>query len=130
MLEYIDAAIGRREPLSKIIKLLSLFCLADDGFASKTFDQYRRDIIQVNCLCTQQRKDVTKLSANQMGSHGRCARAECVGAHLVSRHECYVGYTAHVYVSCRAGWGCSLFGSLQMVPLRYSVEGVVFCGLL
>jgi hypothetical protein len=56
VLEYIDAAIGRREPLSKIIKLLSLFCLADDGFASKTFDQYRRDIIQVNCLCTQQRQ--------------------------------------------------------------------------
>ncbi len=47
MLEYIDAAIGRREPLPKVLKLLSLFCLADDGFASKAFDQYRRDIIQV-----------------------------------------------------------------------------------
>jgi hypothetical protein len=45
--EYIDAAISKQEPLEKVLKLLSLFCLADDGFAPKQFDQYRRDILQV-----------------------------------------------------------------------------------
>jgi hypothetical protein len=45
--EYIDAAIGKREPLEKVLKLLSLCCLTDDGLAPKQFDQYRRDIIQV-----------------------------------------------------------------------------------
>ena len=128
MLEYIDAAIGRREPLSKIIKLLSLFCLADDGFASKTFDQYRRDIVQVNCLCTAA-PNVAKRSADQMGSHGRCARAECVGATSCQGTSAMLA-TQPTCVSCRAGWGRSRFGSLQMVPLRYAVEGVVFCGVL
>ena len=45
--DYLETCIGRREPITKVLKLLSLFCLADDGFPSKQFDQYRREIIQV-----------------------------------------------------------------------------------
>jgi vacuolar protein sorting-associated protein 33A len=45
--EYVETLISKREPVERVLKLLCLMCQTDDGISSKQFDQYRRDILQV-----------------------------------------------------------------------------------
>ena len=42
---YIDKCIGCKQPLTKVLRLVCLQCIANNGFKAKLFDYYRREII-------------------------------------------------------------------------------------
>lgn len=42
---YIEKCIGIKEPLTKVLKLICLQCLVNNGFKSKLFDYYRQEVI-------------------------------------------------------------------------------------
>jgi hypothetical protein len=84
--DYLEACIGRREPMAKVLKLMSLLCISEDGFQQKTFDQYRRDILQVRqsearqlrvCASVGARSTSTRrgvLSARRRTDSSTCSR--------------------------------------------------------
>lgn len=43
---YIDAAIGKREPVEKVLRLVCLHSVANNGLKPKLLEQYKRDIVQ------------------------------------------------------------------------------------
>jgi len=45
--KYIEECILQREPIEKVLRLLSLLSLTHDGLKKVQFDQYRKDILQV-----------------------------------------------------------------------------------
>lgn len=42
---YIDKCICSKQPLTKVLRLICLQCIASNGFKTKLFDYYRREII-------------------------------------------------------------------------------------
>ena len=42
---YIDRCISLKQPLTKVLRLICLQCIANNGFKAKLFDYYRREII-------------------------------------------------------------------------------------
>eukprot|EP00794_Sanderia_malayensis_P018179 gene18179-19993_t len=42
---YIDKCIASKQPLTKVLRLVCLQCLVNNGFKAKLFDYYRREII-------------------------------------------------------------------------------------
>jgi len=42
---YIDRCISTKQPLTRVLRLICLQCIANNGFKAKLFDYYRREII-------------------------------------------------------------------------------------
>jgi len=45
-LSYIEECINKQEPLVKVLRVLALYSLTNDGFSEKVFNILRRDIVQ------------------------------------------------------------------------------------
>jgi len=45
-LQYIEECINKQEPLIKVLRVLALYSLTNDGFSEKVFNILRRDIVQ------------------------------------------------------------------------------------
>ena len=47
---FIEESIFRKRPLVRVLRLLCLQCLTNNGLKAKVLDYYKREIIQVGCL--------------------------------------------------------------------------------
>jgi hypothetical protein len=46
-IDYVEELIDRQEPITKVLRVLCLMSLVQGGIKAKTFEHFKREIVQV-----------------------------------------------------------------------------------